>query len=59
MSTAQRAMAVAMIYQGTFTAGIGDREVRSAFGYDPTLSGFPGLRRRDCGSRPGNGCPLP
>jgi hypothetical protein len=30
-----------------------DREVRSAGGYHPTLSGFPDLRRRGCGSRPG------
>src|SRR6266849_5224364 len=36
-----------------------DREVRSAGGYHPTLSGFPDLRRRGCGSRPGNGSPLP
>src|SRR6266550_3425762 len=35
-----------------------DREVRSADGYYPTLSGFPDLRRRGCGSRPRNGCPL-
>jgi hypothetical protein len=54
----RRAMAVAMIYQGTFTAGIGDRKIRSAFGYDPTLSGFPDLRCRGCRSRPANGSPL-
>jgi hypothetical protein len=53
------------VLPGTRLAALGytghghDREVRSAGGYHLTLSGFPDLRRRGCGSRPGNGSPLP
>ena len=68
ISTKTRGLGDLFVTLGTPETGTGlmpvlddvshDRKVFSALGYHPAPSGFPCLRRRGCGSRPGNGSPL-